>query len=240
MSVVVSSIVMVYSAYSIFSQWNTYRTSAEKYEELEVLYQESEKLKQGQQDENQRQDDFLVLNEDYVGWIVINNTKVNYPVVKGKDNEFYLTHNFYKESDFAGAIFMDFRNSRDRLDKHTILYGHHMKDKSMFGDLENYLNQEFYQNHRVITFDFHGHTYEWEVFSVYINENQELLKTEFLNDQDFSDYSAEMKNRSIYSTEIEAGQDDTILTLSTCTNELDNERIIVHAKLTHGRENIEP
>lgn len=159
-------------------------------------------------------------------------TTVSYPIVKGGDNEFYLTHNFYQDPDFVGAIFMDYQNSTRTLDKNTIIYGHNMKDKSMFGSLKNYLDQNFYEKHQKLTLDYlNGHIYTWEIFSVYETNKVDWMITHFENNSDFASFLKSIKNKSVIQTKTEVREDDIILTLSTCTKNNDDERLIIHAKL---------
>ena len=87
------------------------------------------------------------LNEEVMGWIYLEGSAINYPVVKGKDNEYYLDHLFDGKYNHAGSIFMDYRNRMDLSDGHTIIYGHHMKNGSMFAGLSNYMRQEYYEAH---------------------------------------------------------------------------------------------
>ncbi|MDL4838926.1 class B sortase [Aquibacillus rhizosphaerae] len=217
---------VVYSGYSIYVQINQYQQSQNKYDELKEIYQTSSVSEVNRNHKNLTQ-----INEDYVGWLRINNTKVSYPVVKGEDNEFYLTHNFSREQDFAGSIFMDSQNTNDGLDKHTIVYGHNMKDNSMFGDLEKYLEQEYYQDHTLISFDNPTDTYEWEIFSVYTSRDGDWLKTDLEKTNSFAEYLNDIKNKSIISNQTEVSEEDRFLTLATCTNRDIDERIVVHARL---------
>lgn len=174
---------------------------------------------------------FTSINQDYIGWIHIDGTKVNYPIVKGSDNEFYLTHNFLKKKDQAGAVFMDYRQSTKQLDNHTIIYGHNMKNQSMFGSLRHYLDPQYLTSHSTITIDFLDSTYEWEVFSVYTTTTTDWLKPRFDNHQDFAHFIEQMKSNSIIPTDTSINASDQLLTLSTCTNRTETERVIVHAKL---------
>ncbi len=86
--------------------------------------------------------DLKEINPDYMGWINIENTPIDYPVVKGKDNEFYLTRDFNKKYLALGSIFMDYRNKGFE-DKNVVIYGHHMRDKSMFGSLKKFKDIEY-------------------------------------------------------------------------------------------------
>ncbi|MCZ0704646.1 SrtB family sortase [Natronobacillus azotifigens] len=126
----------MFSLSSLYDYLNNYYVAAKNYKELGELYHKGEGVKY-------KTKSLVGINKDYVGWINIEDTTVDYPVVKTGDNEFYLSHNFYKQEDFAGAIFMDYRNSMDKLDKNLILYGHNMKDGSMFGSLKNYLEEDY-------------------------------------------------------------------------------------------------
>jgi sortase B len=228
---VISLAAVSYSLFSIFSQMRDYQKSSERYEAVKRIHHDSSISK-----EKERRK-LLSINGDYVSWIKINGTKVDYPVVQGKDNDFYLTHNFFKQTDFVGTIFMDYRNSRGKFDKQIILYGHNMKDGSMFGYLKKYLEDEFYQSHRYISFDFQGSTYKGVIFSIYRTHNTSLLETNFQTEQDFINYVNSIKGKSVIFIPTEVWKNDTILTLSTCSKD-STERIIVHAKLMDRREQI--
>nr|WP_255294492.1 class B sortase [Bacillus cereus] len=219
---------MLFSLEAIYKSINGYQESAKRYANIQNVY------KDFQTDSNSRQDvknEMTSINDEYVGWITIQDTKVHYPVVKTDNNHFYLTHNFYKDKDMAGAIFMDYRNSTEKLDKNIVLYGHHMKDASMFGSLKKFKNQQFLNEHKVIRLDFLGSIYEWEIFSVYTDENTEWMKTNFTTMSEFGEYLHTVQKKSIVNQQVKISQEDTILTLSTCTNNDEDERIIVHAKL---------
>ncbi|NMD72454.1 class B sortase [Bacillus sp. DNRA2] len=223
---------VTYSIYSISNQLNEYHESASKYDGLREIYEKSAKASSPQN----THDELQKINKDYVGWIDISETTVNYPIVKGGDNEFYLTHNFYQDTDFAGAIFMDSQNSSGTLDKNTIIYGHNMKDKSMFGSLQNYLDQDFFEKHKNVTIkNLNDHTYIWEIFSVYETTKVDWMKTHFENNSDFTAFLKTIENRSIIQSKTEIKEDDTLLTLSTCTKSNDDRRLIIHAKLKKGR-----
>lgn len=233
---------VLYSLYSIVNQQNQYRESAEKLDGLRQIYLESGQNSGQLETEKQHNqklknhEELQGLNEDYVGWIDVLGTTISYPIVMGEDNEFYLKHNFYRERDFVGSIFMDYRNSRDELDKNTIIYGHNMKDDSMFGSLEDLLDQEFFENHQTITLDYpDGQTYKWELFSAYATTDVDWMRTDFNKQADFARYLRSVKNKSVISSEIEVGEEVTILTLSTCTDRDNDERIVVHAKLIMGK-----
>ena len=107
-------------------------------------------------------------NNDLVGWIVIPNTTINQPVVQATDNDYYMRRNFYKEYERRGSVFMDYRNSIDTFNKNTIIYGHNYLDSTMFSDLENYKDIEFYKTAPVIEFNTIYQNYKWKVFAVFL------------------------------------------------------------------------
>lgn len=107
------------------------------------------------------------INQEIVGWITMDDTQINYPIVQAKDNDYYLFRNYKGEDMRAGSIFMDYRNDVKSQNRNTILYGHRMKDGSMFGSLKKMLDEEFFMSHRKLYYDTLFEGYDLEVFSVY-------------------------------------------------------------------------
>lgn len=175
----------------------------------------------------------LSINEDVVGWLKVNNTNIDYPVVKSTDNDFYLKNNLYKEKDENGWIYMDYRNSDTKLKQNTIIYGHNMYYSGvMFGTLHKATYKNWYTNEENLTISFNTmyETMNWRIFSIYeTKKTSDYLVTDFANIEDFNSYIEQEKGRSIFDFGINVSFDDKILTLSTCTG--DNERLVIHAKL---------
>ena len=172
-------------------------------------------------------------NKDAVAWIKVEGTDINYPVVKGTNNDYYLYHSFDNQYNSAGWIFADHNNKFDGTDKHIVIYGHNRKDGSMFGTLKNVLNEEWYlnNNNRIIRIVTETGTQKYEVFSVYKIENEDYyLKNRFTNNEEFFKFIQELKGRSIYNFGQELNKDDKVLTLSTCA-ETNKHRVVLHAKL---------
>lgn len=170
-------------------------------------------------------------NPDTVGFLKVNGTDVEQVVVKGTNNSYYLYHNFEKQDNSAGWIFADYRNKLDGTDKNIIIYGHNMRNDTMFGTLKNILNKDWQENedNRYITFITENESSLYEVFSVYQIEAEDYyMKTDF-NTGEFKKYVNTMKSRSVYDFDVEVDEDDTILTLSTCGNN-NKYRVILHAK----------
>ncbi len=187
------------------------------------------------QDNNKYKVDFESLkkqNNDTVAWIKVNNTNIEYPIVKSSDNEFYLNHSFDKSDNTAGWIFADYKNKFDGKDKNIVIYGHNRKDNSMFGSLKNVLNEEWYNNseNTDIVFITQNENRIYKVFSVYQIEKEDYyIRTEFNNDSEFEKFIKTLKQRSIKNFNTDVSKNDRIITLSTCAGN-DNYRVVLHAK----------
>ena len=172
------------------------------------------------------------INPDIIGYLKVNNTNIDYPVVTAEDNRYYLKKNLYQEDDINGWIFMDFRNSDKVLNQNTIIYGHNTYYNGvMFGTLHRALNASWYTNpeNQIIQFDTMFETMKWQIYSIYtIKKTSDYLQVSFPTAEDKQAYIDLTKNRSIYDFGITVDTDDYILTLSTCTDS--NERLVVHAK----------
>ena len=170
-------------------------------------------------------------NNETIAWLKVNNTNVEYPVVKGTNNSFYLNHSFDKSNNSAGWIFADYRNKFDNTDKNIVIYGHNMRDGSMFGSMLNILNAKWYENEENtnITLYTENEKCMYKVFSVYKIENEDYyIKTEFKNDNEFEDFIKTLKKRSVKDFNVDVSKDDNILTLSTCANN-NKYRIVLHS-----------
>ena len=171
-------------------------------------------------------------NSDVVAYIKVNNTNIEYPIVKTSNNNFYLNHSFDKSKNSRGWIFADYKNKFDNTDKNIVIYGHNMRDESMFGSLKNILNEEWYNNaeNKNITFLTEKGNYIYKVFSIYKIESEDYyIKTNFKNDEDYEKFLNTIKNRSIKNFDINLNINDKIITLSTCANN-NKYRVVLHAK----------
>ena len=175
----------------------------------------------------------LKINEDTVGWITVNNTKINYPVVKGADNDYYLKRDFNKHKNSMGWVYMDYRNSVNIMSQNTIIYGHNIKSGLMFGSLRYTLNASWYKKttNQIITFNTINKNMKWQIFSIYkIGVTNDYLYANFNTDEEYMNFVNMLKSRSVYDFNVEFNKDDYMLTLSTCYGSGD-QRMVVHAKL---------
>lgn len=173
------------------------------------------------------------INPDTVGWIKVNNTKVNYPVVKTTNNEYYLNHSFDKSINSFGWIYADYRSNFDTLNQNTILYGHHVLNTDLlFSTLTKTIDPTWYNNssNLTITFNTEEGNMKWQIFSIYlIPVTNDYLITNFNSEESFLNFVKKLKDRSIKDFGIEIKGNDKILTLSTCYKD-SSHRVVIHAK----------
>lgn len=175
----------------------------------------------------------LSINDETIGWLKVNNTYINYPVVKHSDNSYYLNRDFYKSRTANGWVFMDYRNNIEILDKNTIIYGHRLRDDTIFGSLDLVLDKKWYTNPENLTIKFNtlNSNMNWQVFSIYIVDYTiDYLQTTFENETEFNSFIYLISNRSVYNFNILLNHGDNVLTLSTCIGD-NNQRLVLHAKL---------
>ena len=182
---------------------------------------------------NQIFDELLKVNNDTVGWLTVNNTKVNYPVVQYTDNDFYLKRDFNKNKNSYGWIYMDYRNNIYNLSNNTIILGHNLKNGMMFGTLRYTTNESWYKNpdNQIITFNTKVKNMKWKIFSIYkIPVTNDYLYANFGDLNEFKKFLDTIKSRSIYDFGIELKKEDHILTLTTCGT-TSATRLVIHAVL---------
>ena len=175
----------------------------------------------------------LLKNNNTVGYIKINNTLVNYPVVQASDNEFYLNHSFDKGENKAGWIFLDFRGNLIDLVDNNVIYGHSRLDGTLFGSLNLVLTSNWQENkdNYVIYLSTLKENMLFQIFSIYtIKEESYYIKTNFNNNIEKQEWIETMKKRNIAKITTDVNVNDKFLTLSTCKNRR-GERIVVQAKL---------
>ena len=222
----------------IFSGIKIYKWYKENNNNNKIIEKVSEAviIKEDEPEENNKYViDFEALkkqNSETVAWLKVNNTKIEYPVVKTKNNDYYLTHSFDKSENSAGWIFADYKNKFDGKDKNIVVYGHNRRDGSMFGSLKNILSSKWYNNeeNQNVIFNINGQNYTYRVFSVYQREKEDYyIKTNFSSNNEYEKFLNTIKKRSVKDFKEDVSKDDTILTLSTCANN-NMYRVVLHAK----------
>ena len=177
-------------------------------------------------------------NKKLIGWLKIDDTNIDYPVMQTDNNEYYLDHNYNQEYDKNGSIFLDYNCSVYPRSTNMIVYGHHMKSGNMFGNLQKYAKESYYKKHSMITFDTIYEKAQYEVMYVFrsqvYNDNDIVFKyyqfIEANSETEFNSYMEEMSKLSLYDTGVTAQYGDSLLTLSTCDSSQTDGRFVVVAK----------
>ncbi len=187
------------------------------------------------------QQHFYDINDDVIGWIEIENTRVDLPILQADDNDYYLERDIYGEYDKYGCIFADYRCllTHNQRSDNIVLYGHDTKTDSMFGDLDQYKTNfgtiRFLREHPVIKLNSNYYKYNFVIFAVFIeNTNPDegdvwgyQNEIEFTDELDFMTFVSNCKKRSMYDTYIDVEYGEKMVTLSTCTTDLENGRLVI-------------
>ncbi|WP_394869708.1 class B sortase [Clostridioides difficile] len=171
---IICIITLIFSSLSAYIKLSEYRKADEVYTELI----------ENTSNNNSKHQELYDKNNDYRFCLKINNANIDYPVVQGYNNDFYLTHDFYKNYLPLGSIFMDYRNNFEN-DKSLIVYGHYMKNKTMFGQLENYTDEAFFKENNLVEIKYKVQTYTYKIFSIYTANliYRDYLSIHFNNDE---------------------------------------------------------
>ena len=216
----------------IGSGFMLFRNVGDEYQ-YHQMEEQIEEEKQILEEEEYEFKELIEINDDTIGWIKIADTSIDYPIVQASDNSYYLTHDCNGDESKYGSIFMDYHNAADFSDEHTILYGHNMKNGSMFHDLNEYSSHDFLDEHTYIEVYSQDVYRKWVIFSTYSTEPDfNYLQTAFDSREEYSNFLQALLSHSEFSNEkVQVTARDKILTLSTCSDDLENGRRVVHSKL---------
>lgn len=230
--------ILAFSSFQIASKLIDYKKSEKLYSEIQDIVTSTEVNDVEESEDNiSTYEKLKAINPDYKFWVEVENTNINYPVVQGTDNSFYLKKDFNKKDSSAGTIFMDALNNFE-VDNNTVLYGHNMNNKTMFNNVTLFKKQDFFnQNNKIkIKHNEEEKEYIYEVFSVYHSDNTFDYNTvRFGEGYSFENFIEDIKEKSMYKTNIEVTESDKIITLSTCSYEFKGAKTTVHAKLIETR-----
>lgn len=170
----------------------------------------------------------MTVNEDVVGWIYIEGTQINYPILQGEDNRHYVSTMINGAYNGAGSIFMDYRNQPDFTDPHTVIYGHNMNNGSMFAAIVKYQDPEFFAAHPTGMIMTPEGNFQFEVVAGYVASLADpSWQLEFANEADFDNWLQDTMERSIIGGTVVPTAQDQIITLSTCSYEFSDARFVL-------------
>ena len=203
-------------------------TTLRDYKKADNVYSELRDTKNNFDNTTEATKDLSSINSDYQFWINVEGTNIDYPVVQGSDNDFYLNHDFNKNYLPAGSIFLDYRNDFEA-DYNTVIYGHHMRNSTMFGQMEKFKKEDFFEKNKTITLTSKDDIYEYEIFAIGVYDADFGYNAVDFNDEDdFKIFLDKILSKSMYSRNI-VNSSDKIITLSTCSYEYDNARTAIFA-----------
>lgn len=179
-------------------------------------------------------------NSDIVGWLQIEETNINYPILQGTDNSYYMTHNYKKEYSKDGSLFLDKDYDWSIPSTNLLIYGHNNRGSSeMFAGLMNYKDEEYYKKHKTIRITTNKEDAEYEIIAVFLSRVYYKSETNVFryyyfinaeNEQDFNEYVQNSKEASLYNIDATAEYGDQLLTLSTCEYSQEDGRLAVVAR----------
>ena len=178
--------------------------------------------------------DFEVLwetNEDVVGWIYCEDTPINFPIVQAEDNDYYLRRLIDGTWNSSGTLFADYRNAADFSDSNTIIYGHNMKDKGMFGTLSNYKEQSYYDGHPIMWLLTPDGNYKVELIAGYVTSSTSDIYSIGNTEEEMFALAEQSIEKSTFASDFQVSQGDRFVTLSTCSYEYDNARYVLIGRL---------
>ena len=221
----------LFGAYAVYALWDNNQV----YQAAEDVQMELKRLKPSADGEDGPTfEELLKINPDVCAWITMDGTKIDYPVLQGENNLSYINKDVYGKFALAGSIFLDCRNQKDFSDPYNLLYGHHMSESHMFGDLDLYEKESFFRKNTTGTLLLPGKVYDLKVLAfirVTASEEEIFDLDVFRNDSAgvarFTQQKAQLKNEELETT----GPDDQLLALSTCSSDFTDARVIVLTKM---------
>lgn len=241
--------VFIYSGYRIFSYYSERNAASNSYNDLMDKYQAPAPTEPSKSTESNDPEaptmptedpgipphvdaaGIAAEYEDFTGWLYCPDTVIDYPVVQGENNAYYLHRLIDGTYNYNGCLFIDYRCEPDLAGRNTIIYGHNMRSGIMFGTLQKYKKADYYAEHPVLYLQTPESTYTLEVFAAYTTTHDSRAYQHFEDDIDYMDYIEYAKSKSKFDCDVKILPDDRIVTLSTCAYEFDNARFVVVCKL---------
>lgn len=228
---VIAIAVFCVSAFQLFKIGKGYYDGRSEYDKIRDLAVETGKGEDEQEGFKVNFDELLAINPDTIGWIRFSPepSQISYPIVQGDDNSTYLKKTFSANENTLGAIFLNVDNQADFSDRNSIIYGHRMKDGSMFRHLQDYEEKSFWEaNPYFYIYTPDGREITYHIYSVgVVEDTSDTYLTVFNTDEEYQTFLTMTKEVAAYDTGVEVTTEDTIVTLSTCTSASDNHRFVV-------------
>lgn len=245
-AIIILSVILIasiaYLIYYVYTQWQNKKMMEDL---ANFVVTSNTEVSQNTSEEEQRKQTLLAnlqelkqQNSDLVGWLTINGTEVNYPVVQTDNNDYYVNHNFEKQSNELGSIFLDKDCSIEKPTANFLIYGHRSNGGQMFETLTKYKEEDFYKEHPTFEFATLEEVSKYQIIAVFQSQvylkSQDVFKYYFFkdaeNEEEFNNYIENVKKLSLYNIAETAQYGDQLITLSTCDYHVEDGRFAIVAK----------
>lgn len=173
-------------------------------------------------------------NEDSIAWVIVGeNAEVSYPILQGEDNEYYLKHTIDNKNNSSGSIFLDYRNNNDFSDRNSVIYGHNMKNKTMFSKIKQYMDESYYKNNPYFYIYTEDYTYQYEILSCYVLDTltEQTIPREFSSSEEYKNFILGLREKALYKTTLTNTKISKLCTLVTCYGSSGHKRCLVTGSL---------
>ena len=214
--------VFLFACFALWDTWRIYEGAGTD----ESLLKYKPQL---DKDNRESFEQLMEINPDVCAWLTIEDTNIDYPVVQGEDNVTYLNTDVYGDFSLSGSIFLDYRNARDFSDSYSLIYGHHMDGKVMFGELSNFSGESYFNKHKTGILYLPDETYQFTIFACLQTDayNSLIFSPGNLPEDELDGLLDWAKENALQYREIRTSDPDRILALSTCSDTSTNARTVV-------------
>lgn len=219
---------------------NIFKNNSDLYKELETDNSQVQEENNIKTERMEKLEELQKENSDIIGWLQIENSNINYPVLQGQDNSYYMTHNYKKEYSKEGSLFLDKDYDWSIPSTNLLIYGHNNRgSNAMFTSLINYKDEDYYKTHKTIRLTTNQEDAEYEIISVFLSRVYYKSETDVFryyyfinaeNEQEFNEYVQKSKEANLYDIEATAEYGDQLLTLSTCEFSQEDGRLAIVAR----------
>ena len=230
---IVILIVLFLFLYGGYSLWDTYMNAQGAFLSDDLL-----QYKPSGDGDTLSLADLMKINPDVVGWLTVDNTHIDYPVVQGENDMEYVNKDVYGEFSLSGSIFLSCLNKRDFSDPYSLVYGHHMANGGMFGDVVSFTKKDYFDKHKTGTLYLPDQTMQVDLFAcVKTSASDSVVYSPQEQKEDASGLLSYIKKNALFFRDISVGKEDRIIGLSTCSESVTNGRVILFGKLTDKKQN---
>ena len=243
--ILILTLLLVFSIGQIIKTTYDYRNSQQVYESLQNEFVETQGIEDTEPDMPIQPietvetapitidfNSLLEKNSDIVGWIYCQDTPINYPVVQAENNDYYLRRDLNGKYLVGGTVFVDYRNAAIGEDCNYILYGHNMKDGTMFSSIAKYKKQSYYDDHPVLYYLTPATSHKVELYAGAVVKRDAIIYTPNPDETQFAEFLNNIRLKSTFTSKVEITESDTLIILSTCSYEYKNARYIIIGKLS--------